>query len=350
MQFLLNTTKRNKRISSIDVEMGFNKRDIEKICAEKGPLKAIPFIERIEPQTPEHYAICFCMLIEKAVNKECNDKINSIRTIFLELERILCHITHLGRLFYFSGNRILHNTASSIKESMIDLKEEITGHRLYSSIHSFYELNLHLSSGNLKQAEKVCIDVENELKEIRSIFADNKAVGSIYNGLAQICRPDTYPELSGPASWIYRPDNDRRFNGYLGYAKSEIKEILKNKYVSEKNTAANRIDSVISDLKNSIQIIKILTNMDGLTHKADSFLVDDIRIPAGNYEQKIETPMGHLDMAVTIGDSNDLKKIKISSPSDKNIKISYKAMKGVLADYTQPAWESLYISPMEIDK
>ena len=92
--------QRSKKLFSVSMENGFNsRRIIETALQIKEPLKMIPYIERIEQSSHNHYAVCFCMLIEKIASIKVDPTVQIIRTILLELERIYSHSIYLSRMF-----------------------------------------------------------------------------------------------------------------------------------------------------------------------------------------------------------------------------------------------------------
>ena len=99
---------RNKKLFSVKMEEGFNSRKILETClSHQEPLKFIPYLERIEQSSHNHYAVCFCSIIEKASEIKVDYLVQVIRTIFLELERIYSHTLYLNRLFLYTEPRCL---------------------------------------------------------------------------------------------------------------------------------------------------------------------------------------------------------------------------------------------------
>jgi len=347
----LNITKRGKKIFSVKVEDGYNKRNIIEICRQKGPLKSIPFIERLDPYNSMHYATCFCLMVEKAAGVSCDQNLQFIRTVFLEMERIFSHVVYLDRMFRASDNSVFYNITSSVKEMIIDLKEEITGHRLYSSAQAFGCLNFNFSQGNLKQIGKSNNDIKIKLNEMEDLLNNNEAIESVYSGVAIIKDVDSCPGFSGPFSWMNGKGNDARLGDpYLAYSDNNILDIIKNKYTSDYNCAFSRIKAIIQDIKASIDVITHITGKDELTYQISNRFTDDIKAPHGTHGQNIETPRGFLQMQMDIDKNGNIEALDIISPSDKNQKIVNSALRGGLQDHVCMAWESLYISMMEIDK
>jgi len=106
----LSALQRNKKLFDVKMENGFNSRKIIETCLYyKEPLKFIPYVERIEQSSHNHYAVCFCMLIEKTAGISVNNNVQVIRTILLELERMYCHTLYLNRMFSYTDNKVLIN-------------------------------------------------------------------------------------------------------------------------------------------------------------------------------------------------------------------------------------------------
>ena len=348
----LDMHQRSKKLFSVSMENGFSsRRIIETAIQIKDPLKMIPYIERIEQSSHNHYAVCFCTSIENISGIKVDPTVQIIRTILLELERVYSHSIYLNRMFYYTENPILVNHTTAIKDSLLDCFEEITGHRMFGTGHVFGDINFNLSSGNIKLIEKIIDDAIATLNKIKKLANKNPSLDSLFRHNVVVGEKDiVQSRITGPFSWLNGLNQDlREKEPYLAYDDPQIQTILGNKGTISGNCIYSRILRIILDADNSMRIIKFLIDKHDLVYHRKEGLQHP-SLTRGEYTQRIESPRGLLEMQICVNKAGDIDTIKIISPSDINKTILNSTLKGILVDYTKPAFESLYLSMMEIDK
>ena len=341
---------RGNKILNAHAIFGYCERDILEHIKGNSPLKSLPFIERIDPSSSQHYSVCFCMAIEKALDTKDNTKLDHIRMILLEMERIYAHICYIHEMTKFFDNIVLHNMSSRMKDIMLDTLEEISGRRMYSTIHFFGGINFNLSPGNVKQIEKTCEEIKAELKEFYELFFGNTSITSILYEQACLGRKAS-SRMTGPFSWNNGDKNDQRIvNPYLRYSEIEIKNILDSKPVASSNCIYSRIISIIKDTRNSLEIINTIINKEDITYSNKDLLKDSFEVTPGTYSSNIETPRGSLDMDITLDQKGLISKINIKNPTEINKPAVNDALNGCKIENARLAFESLDLSPMEADR
>jgi len=348
--YTLDVRHRNKKVLSANVNFGFCERGLLNQTTGVTPLKCLPFIERIEPYSSQHYAVCFCAIIEQAMNKNKDKKLAAIRTLLLETERILHHVQYIKSVIKFTDNIVLYNLIESIKDLLLDSLEEITGRRFYPTAHFFGGLNFNLSSGNIKLTEETCLKAEKTLQDFTNLFCDNPSILSIIKDEA-IIQKSVANKMTGPFSWINGETNDTRIScNYLAYENIEIQNVLGKKFSNTTNCIYTRLTAAIEDIKDSLNIIKIILSKNDLVYLNNKLLKDSFIIKSGTYSSSIETPKGLLCMTVKIGTENEINNIYIKSPTEINEQAVNAALNGVHLKNISMAFESLALSPMEVDK
>lgn len=349
----LDISQNGKRISSVLAEFGFSSRDIIKTAlATKDPIKMIPYIERIEQSSHNHYSTCFCMLLEKLCNIEIEETVKTIRTLILELERVYSHSIYLNKMFSYTDNNILINHTTTIHDKILDCFEEVIGHRMYGTCSVLGDINFNISSGNIKLIKEISDELALLLNKIKSFFKNNYSLLSMFKEQVLISeRMIKEHNLSGPFSWFYDETLDlRKKEPYLSYGKTEIQNIL-DKNDNLENCIYGRIMRIIEDSENSIKIIKVIvSNGYNIIYNRKIPLKYLAVTPKGKYSQMIESPRGSIKITVDINKAGLFENIEITSPSDVNRSIIDRAIKGTTIDYTAQAFDSLYLSSMEIDK
>ncbi len=345
----LDINQEGKRTSSIKTDFGFCSREIIKTAlATKDPLKMIPYLERIEQSSHNHYSTCFCMLLENICNIVPEDTVNRVRTFLLELERIYSHSIYLNKMFSYTENQILINHTTTIRDIILDCSEEITGHRMYGTCSVIGDVNFNISSGNIKVIKRISDELTAVLNKIKRLAKDNPSLLSLFREQVIITEKMIKQNyITGPFSWYDNSNSDlREKEPYLAYRQPEIK-ILLEKTINLENCTYGRILRLIEDSDVSIKIIKSLFSTgDNIIYNRKQPLKYSAVKPKGEYSQSIESPRGVIKITTEIGKTGLIDSLEIKTPSEVNMSIIDRAIKGSAVDYIEQAFDSLYLSSM----
>ncbi|HOW16457.1 MAG TPA: hypothetical protein PK443_01965 [bacterium] len=348
----IKSTIRAKKVLKAELETGQCSRNILKLCKGMDPTAAIPYIERIEHSSHIHHSICFCSIIEASISFNATNTLSDIRTVLLEKERIYSHFLYLNKMCCLSGDKILTNITELAINKIIDELEEISGHRTYSTLNSPKNINHNFSIGKLMYSDSCNSELLELTKHIGSLINKNKSLRYIYSNKGLLDPKTT--ELTGPFSWHLDNGYDSRLtNPYLSYNDPDVVCELSKKNIIVANDVYMRIIAIIEDIKCSTKIIKILLNKikDNGTSKMACPREEAItKIPKGLYQSQIESPRGKLDISLEINDNSNIEKITVNTPSEKNIKATSECLKHTPEHLIEHVFQSMYISPMEIDK
>jgi Ni,Fe-hydrogenase III large subunit/Ni,Fe-hydrogenase III component G len=105
-------------------------KGIEKLFEDRDPAAGLPLAERISGDTAVGHALAYAGAVEDALHLPVPIEARRIRAILLELERLYNHIGDIGALCNDVGHGILNTHALRIKEALLRLNQNTTGHRL----------------------------------------------------------------------------------------------------------------------------------------------------------------------------------------------------------------------------
>ncbi|MFK4104217.1 NADH-quinone oxidoreductase subunit C [Streptomyces sp. NPDC019531] len=117
-------------ILKLKARLWFVHRGVEKLFQGLSIAAGIPLAERISGDTAVGHALAYCLAVEEATGTEVPPEAQRARAMLLELERIHNHIADLGLLCNDVGHGILNAHAQRIREQLLRLNRQITGHRL----------------------------------------------------------------------------------------------------------------------------------------------------------------------------------------------------------------------------
>ena len=117
-------------IIKLKARLWFVHKGIEKLFQGRTVERGLPLAERISGDTAVGHALAYCLAVEEATGIHVPAPARRARALLLELERLHNHITDIGALCNDVGHSILNTHALRIREQLLRLNHETTGHRL----------------------------------------------------------------------------------------------------------------------------------------------------------------------------------------------------------------------------
>ncbi|MFH8838053.1 NADH-quinone oxidoreductase subunit C [Streptomyces sp. NPDC017868] len=117
-------------IIRLKARLWFVHRGVEKLFEGRTTEAGLPLAERVSGDTAVGHALAYCLAVEEATGTEVPAAAARGRALLLELERLHNHVADLGMLCNDVGHGILHAHAQHVRERLLRLNAETTGHRL----------------------------------------------------------------------------------------------------------------------------------------------------------------------------------------------------------------------------
>lgn len=117
-------------ILKLTARLWYVHRGIEKLFQGRLPEDGIGLAERVSGDTAVGHALAYARAVEDAAGITVPEQAEYIRALLLELERLHNHVTDLGALCNDVGHAILSAHAGRIREQLLRINKDTTGHRL----------------------------------------------------------------------------------------------------------------------------------------------------------------------------------------------------------------------------
>jgi Ni,Fe-hydrogenase III large subunit/Ni,Fe-hydrogenase III component G len=117
-------------ILKLKARLWFTHKGIEKLAEGRLPADALPLAERVSGDTTVGHTLAFCLAVEDAYDWTVPAQAGLLRAVLLELERLYNHVADLGALCNDVGYGILNAHALRVREQLLRLNADVTGHRL----------------------------------------------------------------------------------------------------------------------------------------------------------------------------------------------------------------------------
>jgi Ni,Fe-hydrogenase III large subunit/NADH:ubiquinone oxidoreductase subunit C len=117
-------------ILTMKARLWFVHKGVEKLFQDREPRDGVELAERISGDTAVGHCLAYCLAVEDAVQHPAPPEAQVLRAVLLELERLYNHIADLGALCNDVGFGIINAHALRIRERLLRLNAQVTGHRL----------------------------------------------------------------------------------------------------------------------------------------------------------------------------------------------------------------------------
>ncbi len=117
-------------ILKLKARLWFVHRGVEKLFEGRPAFGGTPLAERISGDTSIGHGLAYCAAVEDALGLQLPEAGLALRAVLLELERLHNHIADLGAMANDVGYGIANAHALRIRETLLRLNADVTGHRL----------------------------------------------------------------------------------------------------------------------------------------------------------------------------------------------------------------------------
>jgi Ni,Fe-hydrogenase III large subunit/Ni,Fe-hydrogenase III component G len=117
-------------ILKLKARLWYVHKGIEELFQGRLPEDGIVLAERVSGDTAVGHSLAYARAVEDALDIPVPIEAELARAILLELERLYNHATDLGALCNDVGHGILNTHALRIREQLLRLNAQVTGHRL----------------------------------------------------------------------------------------------------------------------------------------------------------------------------------------------------------------------------
>jgi len=114
----------------LKARLWFVHRGVEKLFQGQPAEGAVELAERVSGDTSAAHALAHCLAIEDGLGIDLPDEAHRLRALLVELERLYNHVADLGALANDVGFGMAHAHTQRVREKLLRLNANVTGHRL----------------------------------------------------------------------------------------------------------------------------------------------------------------------------------------------------------------------------
>ncbi|MBD3274358.1 MAG: NADH-quinone oxidoreductase subunit D [Candidatus Marinimicrobia bacterium] len=339
-------------VTGIEPVLGYLHRCFEKHSENLEYPGVIPFVDRCDYLAAMNNDHGYAMAIEKLLGIEVPERVEYLRIIFAELQRIASHLVAFGTFGLDTGAFTPFLYAFREREMILDLFEMTCGARLLYNYIWVGGLSHDIQPGFVEKTYAFLDHFEPKIKEYNNLLTHNKIfiertadVGVLPAEVA-INYGVTGPQLrASGVDWDLRRDEP-----YSIYDRFDWDVIIGSDDVGALGDCWNRYYVKILEMQESAKIIRQALNdlpVDGDVQEA---IPRKIRPPKGSFYFRSENPRGELGFYIISDGSTKPFRVKMRSPALCNLSVIDEIGSGWLVADIVAILGSLDIVLGEIDR
>lgn len=283
-----------EEVRKVDIHCGYIHRGIEKLCESRTYPQTLAFTDRLDYLSAHQCRHALCMCIEKALELELPERVQYIRTIMDELQRIDSHLLMFSCMAMDIGAITSFIYGFREREKVLDIMEDVTGGRLIQNYNVIGGVQADITANFAADVKAYCQDQKRRLKEYYDVFVNNVIFKNRSQGVGVLSREDAISfgatGCTGRASgWAC---DVRKRHPYALYDKVEFKEIVHNQ-----GDSYHRLLLRLEEIEQSIHIIEqLIDNIPAGEFKIKTKPI--IKLPEGVFSASVEGSRGEFGVFI----------------------------------------------------
>lgn len=343
LRVLLHLT--GERVIDAEPIIGYSHRHHEKMMEIQTYLACWPNMGRLDYVGAMSYNFGFAHLIEKAMGIQPPPRVQYIRVLMTELNRISSHLLWLGTFLMDLGALTPFFYCFDDREKILDIIEMTTGERLTYDYFRFGGLDKDISPDTVPAIKAFVPKLKERLRDYDTLISKNIIFLKRTQGLGVLTKENALSYgVTGPALRACGiPLDLRRNEAYSIYPQLDFNVPTS----TEGDVYARywvRMKEINESLKIIAQIIDKIPAGDVTLGKLPK------NVPRGEYYSAVESPRGSFGIYLVSDGSLNPYRIKLRTPSFSNLNAIIPMLEGYLVSDVVAVLGSTDIVLPEIDR
>lgn len=281
-------------IRKIDPVLGYIHRGVEKISENMTYPQTLALTDRLDYLGAMQNRHALCMCIEQAMGVEVSDRVQVIRTIMDELQRIDSHILFFGCLCQDLGATTAFLYAFRDREKILDIFEETCGGRLILNYNTIGGVMADIHPNFVKRVKEFIPYMRKNIQEYHDIFTGNVIFQNRSKGVGVLTKEQVISfGCTGGTGRASGWHNDlRKIRPYAAYDRVQFNEVVR----TEGDSFARymiRLDEILESLNIIEQLIDNIPE-----GNYQEKMKPIIKLPAGTFFSEVEGSRGRMGVYI----------------------------------------------------
>lgn len=275
-------------VKRIYPHLGYIHRGMEKMCESMTYPQTLALTDRLNYLCAMMHRHALVGVIEEGMGIELNDRIQYIRTIMDELQRIDSHLLYCGCTAQDLGALTAFLYCMRDREHVLNVMEETTGGRLIQNYYRIGGLQADIDANFVENTKTLCKYLRPIIQEYLDVFGDNVITHNRLEGIGPMNYEDCVNyAVTGPAGRAAGWHNDTRKNHpYVMYDKVNWNEITMK--------GCDSMDRYYIHIKEMYESLNIIEQLIDNIPEGDFYIKQKpiIKVPEGQWYFSVEGASG----------------------------------------------------------
>ena len=275
-------------IKKLDVHCGYIHRGVEKMCESLTYPQTLALTDRLDYLGAHQNRHALCMCIEKAMGIEVSERVQYIRTIMDELQRIDSHLLFFSCLCMDLGALTAFFYGFRDREKILDIFEATTGGRLIQNYNTIGGVQYDIAPDFVQKVKEFLAYLRPMLREYHEVFTGNVIAHGRLKGVGVLSREDaiSFGATGGTGRASGWSCDVRKRHPYAMYGKVDFKEIIRTE-----GDCFARYMVRLEEIVESMNIIEqLIDNIPEGSFQEKTKAI--IKVPEGSYYAAVEGSRG----------------------------------------------------------
>jgi NADH-quinone oxidoreductase subunit D len=315
--------------------IGYLHRCFEKMCENVTWPQVVPYVDRLDYCAAMNNELSYVLGVEKLFGIHVSERVNTIRVLVAEMNRIANHMIAVGTYGLDIGAWTPFLFLFQQREHLLDMFDELSGNRLLYNYIWIGGLAHDLPDGWLQKVRDYLIYMEPKIHELNTLLSFNK-IFTERTGKVAVLPADLAIEygVTGPNLRACGVKWDlRKVEPYCGYETYDFEIPVGKGEFGIVGDCFDRYMVRVREMEQSLRIMK------QAMERLEKMEADDVRaaipksfakVPAGEIYFRSETPKGELGFYMVSDGKGKPYRLKCRAPSFTALSVLSKLAPGLL--------------------
>lgn len=302
--------------------MGYVHRGLERLVEKHDFMQSVYVVERVCGICSIMHAQAYCQGVESLLRLQIPDRAKYLRVIWAEMHRMHSHLLFLGLMADAFGFESLFMQCWRIRERILDIMEQTTGHRIMVSINTVGGTRRDLTPEMQRHILSEMQIIRDEFDKVAKTFKNDYTIAQRLRGCAPLDKDKAY-ELGcvGPVARASGISQDMRNLGYAAYNDLDFAPVV----LHESDCYARTMVRVME----IYQSMNLVRQAIGKLPEGE-FCVKPKGNPDGEVISRVEQPRGEVYYFLRGDGSKNLKRLRLRTPTFAHLPSLVEMLKGQL--------------------
>lgn len=341
-------------VKSCEPIVGYLHRGLEKMAENRTYLQYLPTVDRIDYLSGFFNSFAFCNAVENLAQIEVSKRVQYIRVLTMEMNRLASHLLWLGSFLLDLGATTPLFYTFRDREEILSLFEALTGQRMMYNYYTFGGLRHDVTRDWLKKVDDYVNRMPRKIQDYENIITGNpifvtrtRGIGVLSHNMA------SQYSITGPNLRASGINFDLRQKG----KQIQIPALTYNEIDFNVVTAQNgdSLDRYIVRIAEMRECLKIISQCCDWLQKNNGEVVSPVKqptlkVPAGEFISYVEAPRGICSCYVKSDDSGTPYRVKWRTGSYYAVQLLPKLLENTFYPDFMAIFGSLDVIAPEVDK